>query len=169
VQRRAILAPGSVPAGGRRLRRAAWIALFVLGLFFWIPILLRARLGASAVTDKSAVDAQARCSPALPAPIAESQPAIPARSPTASCRPAALSSPIVVTTTILGKTRRAAIVNGRLYREGDKIAAGSELYRLAGVAEDRIELVALCPSAGAKRSVNLQAVPESDRDRSGSH
>jgi hypothetical protein len=75
----------------------------------------------------------------------------------------------VVTTTIIGKTRRAAIVNGRLYREGDKIAAGRELYRLAGVAEDRIELEALAPSAGVTRSVILQPAPESDRDRSTSH
>jgi hypothetical protein len=54
----------------------------------------------------------------------------------------ALTGRLVLTTTILGKTRRAAIINGRLYREGDKLVAGSELYRLASVAEDHIELVA---------------------------
>jgi hypothetical protein len=75
-----------------------------------------------------------------------------------------LTNSLVVTTTILGKTRRAAIVNGRLYRQGDKIASGSELYRLSGVAEDRIELVSL--GTGAKRSVPLKAAPESNSDPS---
>ncbi len=81
---------------------------------------------------------------------------------------AALTSRLLVTTTILGKTRRAAIVNGRLYREGDKIVAGSEQYRLTSVAEDRIDLVALAPSAGTKRSVMLQTTAESKSDPSGS-
>jgi hypothetical protein len=169
VQRNAISVLGPARLGGQRLRRAAWIALFVLGLFFWIPILLRARLGASAVTDKPATDARAASASELPASITESPAAISTLTPIASCHSTALKSRLVVTTTILGKTRRAAIVNGRLYREGDKIAAGSELYRLAGVAEDRIELVALAPSAGVKRSVTLQPAPESAGDHCGSH
>jgi hypothetical protein len=169
VQRNAISSLGPARLGGQRLRRAAWITLFVLGLFFWIPTLLRARLGASAVTDNPTVDARAGSTSDVPARIDELSAVNPALTPTASCRSAALTSRLVVTTTILGKTRRAAIVNGRLYREGDKIAAGSELYRLAGVTEDRIELVALAPSAGVKRLVTLQPAPESAGDHCVSH
>jgi hypothetical protein len=171
VQREAVSAPASAWLSRTRLRRVAWIALFGLGLFLWIPVLLRAKLGASAVTGKSAIAARANSTPALPAPveIAEGPPSIPPVSPTAGCGAAALTSRLVVTCTILGKTRRAAIVNGRLYREGDKIAAGREFYRLAGVAEDRIELVSLGPGAGVKRSVILQPTPESTCDRSDSH
>ena len=47
---------------------------------------------------------------------------------------------VVLTTTILGKTHRAAVVNGRLHREGDRIVIAGETFRLASVAEDRIEL-----------------------------
>jgi hypothetical protein len=169
VQRNAISVLAPAWPGGQRLRRAAWIALFVLGLFFWIPTLLRARLGASAVTDNLAGDARAASASELPTQITEPPAVIPAITSTTSCRSAALTSRLIVTTTILGKTHRAAIVNGRLYREGDKIAAGSELYRLAGVAEDRIDLVALAPSAGMKRSLTLQPAPESAGDRCGSH
>jgi hypothetical protein len=132
-------------------------------------VLLRARLGASAVTEKTAVDVPAATAPALGARLPELPSTSPALVPTASCRATMSMSRFVVTTTILGKTRRAAIVNGRLYREGDKIAAGSECYRLAGVAEDRIELVSLAPNAGVKHSVILQPASQSDHNRSGSH
>jgi hypothetical protein len=169
VPRKSSFAPASIRPRGKRLRRAAWITLFGLGLFFWIPTLLRARLGASAVTDKLTVGARADSTPLSPAPVKDVPPAIATVCPVTSCPIVEVSSRLVVTTTIVGKTRRAAIVNGRLYREGDKIAAGRELYRLAGVAEDRIELVALGPSAGVTRSVILQPASESDRDRSASH
>jgi len=169
VPRESSFAPAAIRPGGKRLKRAAWIALFGVGLFFWIPTLLRARLGASAVTDRLAVGARADSTPLLPASDKEVPSAIANVCPTASCPIVEVSSRLVVTTTIVGKTRRAAIVNGRLYREGDKIAAGRELYRLAGVAEDRIELVALAPGAGVTRSVLLQPPAESNRDRSASH
>jgi hypothetical protein len=157
----------SARATAARLRRFVWIGLFVLGLCFWIPALLRARLGASAVTDNAASDA--RTPVAAPACLTETAATTPIASSQGEGRlVAALTSRLLVTTTILGKTRRAAIVNGRLYREGDKIVAGSERYRLAGVAEDRIELVALAPSAGTKRSVMLQSTAESEGDPSGS-
>jgi hypothetical protein len=87
-----------------------------------------------------------------------------AASKSTSSRPLAVPSTLFVTTTILGKTRRAAIVNGRLYRQGDKIASGTELYRLSGVAEDRIELVSL--GTGAKRSVLLKATLKPNGDLS---
>ncbi len=157
----------SARATGERLRRAAWIGLFVLGLCFWIPALVRARLGASAVTDTAAGDA--RMPVTAPACLTETAATPPLASSHNEGHPvAALTSRLLVTTTILGKTRRAAIVNGRLYREGDKIVAGNELYRLTGVAEDRIDLVALAPSAGTKRSVMLQTTAESQGDPSGS-
>ncbi len=168
MQPHAISSPPFARGVGKRLGRAAWVGLFVLGLCFWGPALLRAKLGASTATDSSALDARASSIVAEPAPAVDAPATIP--SPTASCRAAAApTSRVVVTTTILGRSRRAAIVNGRLYREGDKIVAGSESYRLAGVSEDRIQLVALGPGAGAKRSVMLQPAPEPDRDPSGSH
>jgi len=157
----------SARATGDRLRRVAWIGLFVLGLCFWIPALVRARLGASAVTDAAASDS--RMPVTTPACLTETAATTPIASSQGEGHPvAALTSRLLVTTTILGKTRRAAIVNGRLYREGDKIVAGSERYRLTSVAEDRIELVALAPSAGTKRSVMLQTTAESESDPSGS-
>ncbi len=169
MPRESSFARAAIRPGGQRLRRAAWIALFGVGLFFWIPTLLRARLGASAVTDRLAVASVPASTPELPAPIQDFPPTIAAVDPITSCPIVEVSSRLVVTTTIVGKTRRAAIVNGRLYREGDKIAAGRELYRLAGVAEDRIELVALAPGAGVTRSVLLQPPAESNGDRSASH
>ncbi|HEV8003789.1 MAG TPA: hypothetical protein VGP63_28240 [Planctomycetaceae bacterium] len=169
MPRESRFAPAAIRPRGKRLRRAAWIALFGLGLFFWIPTLLRARLGASAVTDRPTVAERVASAPLSPEPTKEVSPTIATVGPIASCPTVEVSSRLVVTTTIVGRTRRAAIVNGRLYREGDKIAAGCELYRLAGVAEDRIELEALAPSAGVTRSVILQPAPESDRDRSASH
>jgi hypothetical protein len=169
VQLDAISASRIAPAVGTRLKRTACIALFVLGLCFWVPALLRAKLGASAATESATVDAAPPSDAASPTQIVAAPAAIssPAQS---TCGPTAvLKSKLDVTTTILGKTRRAAIVNGRLYREGDKIVAGSETYRLAGVAEDRVDLVALGPGAGAKRSVPLNLAPETDRDPPASH
>jgi hypothetical protein len=169
VQRNAISAHSFGRADGARLKRAAWIALFVLGLCFWIPGLLRARLGASAVTETPDVGSQTTSDVALPATMAEAPATIPAGS-AAICRAAAVpTSRLVVTATILGKSRRAAIVNGRLYREGDKVIAGSELYRLASVAEGRIDFVSLGPGCVTKRIVSLKASAESERDPSGSH
>jgi hypothetical protein len=169
VQLDAISAPRIALAGGTRLKRIACIALFVLGLCFWVPALLRAKLGASAATENSTVDAAPPSDVASPTQIVAAPAAISSPAQSAFGPAAVLKSKLQVTTTILGKTRRAAIVNGRLYREGDKIVAGSETYRLAGVAEDRVELVALGPGAGAKRSVPLNPATETDRDLSGSH
>ncbi len=120
------------------------------------------------MTDNAAGDA--RTTPAAgPACLTETEASTPIATSQSEGQPVvALTSRLLVTTTILGKTRRAAIVNGRLYREGDKIVAGSERYRLKCVAEDRIELVALSPSAGTKRSVMLQTSAESEGDPSGS-
>jgi hypothetical protein len=171
VQLHSISSPRTAPASGTRLKRSACIGLFVLGLCFWVPALLRAKLGASSATENATVDAPPLSYAAAPTQINEAPAAISSAPQGACCPAAVLKSKLRVTTTILGKTRRAAIVNGRLYREGDKIIAGAELYRLAGVAEDRIELVALGPGAGtgAKRSVMLNPTPEMDRDPCGSH
>jgi hypothetical protein len=48
---------------------------------------------------------------------------------------------LILSTTILGRTRRAAVINGRLCREGDQLLAGGETYRLTSVALDHVELV----------------------------
>jgi hypothetical protein len=123
-------------------------------------------LGAFAVTGSSNVDAP-QSSDAISATQIVEPPAKNSSLSSAVCRSAvALNSKLVVTTTILGRTRRAAIVNGRLYREGDRIGAGNELYRLAGIAEDHIDLVALAPIAGAKRSVTLNQAQAKNRDPS---
>ena len=169
MQLHAISVPRIAAAGGAQLKRTAWIALFVLGLCFWVPALLRAKLDASSATENATVEAAPSSDAASPTQIGDVPEAIPSPSQGACHAATVLKSKLHLTTTILGKTRRAAIVNGRLYREGDKIVAESELYRLTGVAEDRIELVALGPRAGAKRSVLLKPAPEADRDPSGSH
>lgn len=173
MQLRVISAPLPTRAGGKRLRQSAWIALFTLGLCFWIPALLRAKLGASAVTGNPAVEGQPSWIAGAAGPVGpalDPSATIVSSVSTGGCRATPTpSSPLIVTTTILGKTRRAALVNGRLYREGDRIVAASELYRLASVKEDRVELVSLAPCAGAKRSVMLRPTPDSDRAASGSH
>jgi hypothetical protein len=152
------------PAPGHRLRRPVWILLFVLGLFLWIPVVLRAKLGASASTQTPSAAVPS------PTPAMEASAAAPAVSLPAACEPApALTGRLVLTTTIVGKTRRAAIVNGRLYREGDKIVAGNERYRLAAVANDRIDLVGVGRSAGTKRQVHLDWSHESKVDQSAHH
>jgi hypothetical protein len=150
---------------GTRPRRIVWIALVVVGLCLGIPALVRARLSASAAPGNAGADGRPTGPPDASAP-AEINPA-----PPTACRPGVgLTSRLILATTILGKTRRAAVVNGRLYREGDTIVAGSEQYRLAGVAEDRIQLLALGAGAGQKRSVLLPSAadPKSDRDPCGS-
>ena len=157
------------PASGTRLKRAACIALFVLGLCFWVPALLRAKLDASAVTENAAVDAPPQADAVSSTQISEAPAAISSPSRSAGQASTLLKSKLHLTTTILGKTRRAAIVNGRLYREGDKIVAANELYRLASVAEGRIELVTLGPGAGSKHSVLLDPAVVTDRDPSVSH
>jgi len=62
----------------------------------------------------------------------------------------------VLTATILGKTRRAAVVNGRLHREGDRIIAAGELFRLTSVAEDRIELLRDGKELGGDRHLTVR-------------
>ncbi len=66
---------------------------------------------------------------------------------------------IVVTTTILGKTHRAAVVNGRLHREGDRIVIAGETFRLASVAEDRIELQTVGNHSASAHSLIIRRCP----------
>jgi hypothetical protein len=144
-------------------KRAAFIGLVLLGLVFWIPPLLRAT-----VNDGTAGDAEAAAG-APDGPVRDASRS--AESDAASCPPAAIAacgavrpanSPrsateaIVLTTTILGKTRRAAVVNGRLHREGDRIAAAGELFRLTSVAEDRIELLRDGNDLGGDRHLTVR-------------
>jgi len=139
-------------------KRAAFIGLVLLGLVFWIPPLLRAT-----VWDGTAGDGTVSDGPAGDADEIAGVSGGPSRDASHSAECGASSGPtmaiaacgavraanssrsameaIVLTTTILGKTRRAAVVNGRLHREGDRIVAAGELFRLTSVAEDRIELL----------------------------
>ena len=66
---------------------------------------------------------------------------------------------VVLTTTILGKTHRAAVVNGRLHREGDRIVIAGETFRLASVAEDRIELQPVGNHSASARSLIIRRAP----------
>jgi hypothetical protein len=160
VQRKIQSAARFAGTVGSRPRRIVWIAIVVLGLCLGIPALVRARLSASAAPGDASVDGRTA---AAPTEINST--------PSTAGRPrVTLTSRIELATTILGKTRRAAVVNGRLYREGDTIVAGNEQYRLAGVAEDGVELLALGAGAGQKRSVRLPPAAElqSERDSSGS-
>lgn len=165
MQRKTPAVTGLAARLGTRPRRVFWIATAVVGLCLVIPALVKARLSASAAPENASGGGRAAGSPGAVA-AAEISPA-----PPATCRPGvALPNRLVLATTIVGKTRRAAVVNGRLYREGDTIVAGSEQYRLAGVADDRVELVALGAGAGQKRSVVLPsaAANTSHRDPCGS-
>ncbi len=47
---------------------------------------------------------------------------------------------VVLTGTIIGKARRGAILNGRLYREGDTISAQGHRFRVATVSSERVVL-----------------------------
>ena len=67
---------------------------------------------------------------------------------------------VIVTATILGKSRRAAVVNGRVRREGDRFVVADELFRLVSVAEDRVELLRDGPESGGDRSLTVRTTPE---------
>ena len=148
-------------------KRAAFIVLVLLGLGFWIPPLLRATVWDGTVADGDAVagvpdgpvhdesgtaesDVSSGTARAGAAGVA-----VPAASSSRSATEA-----IVLTTTILGKTRRAAVVNGRLHREGDRIIAAGEVFRLTSVAEDRIELLRDGKDAGGDRHLTVRMVAQ---------
>jgi hypothetical protein len=138
-----------------------------LGLAFWIPPLLRATVWDGTVNDGTTAEADeaagmsggsdrdaspsAECDaisgPKMAAARGIVRAALSARS---------ASEAIVLTATILGKTRRAAVVNGRLHREGDRIVAAGELFRLTSVAEDRIELLRDGKELGGDRHLTVR-------------
>jgi hypothetical protein len=130
-------------------KRAAFSVLVLLGLAFWIPPLLRATVSDEAAGGSGVADAPVGdLSDGHDANASRSEAGNtfdPLRAVTDTVGRAnssgAAAEPIVLTTTILGKSRRAAVVNGRLHREGDRISAAGEFYRLTSVAEDRIELL----------------------------
>ncbi len=144
-------------------KRAAFTVLVVVGLVFWIPPLLRATVGdgddVAASPDDSGRNApstsDADFSGTGPADIAMGD--LPAANSSRSGTDA-----IVLTATILGKSRRGAIVNGRLHREGDRIVVAGELFRLACVSEDRIELLRDGKDSGGDRHRTIRMTPQHD-------
>jgi hypothetical protein len=69
------------------------------------------------------------------------------------------SADIVLTSTILGSSRRAAVINGRLYREGDRLVLSGDTFKLASVAENRIELQHDRKKTGRRTRVIVRTIP----------
>ena len=93
--------------------------------------------------DSAGTSASEPTLPCKPSPL-------PARPVSARPVPRRLESPgIVLTATILGKTQRAAVINGRLRREGDAVMIADTCYRLTNVGEDHIELLRTGRPSGA--------------------
>jgi hypothetical protein len=147
-------------------KRAAFTVMVVLGLVFWIPALLRATVGDgnevagqpeySVADTPSTLDADISAAKPAAATTDDSQAGNSSRSGTDA---------IVLTAAILGKTRRAAIVNGRLHREGDRIAVAGELFRLTSVTEDRIELLRAGKGSEGDRHLTIRMMARHDNTK----
>jgi hypothetical protein len=139
-------------------RTTLYVGLAVAGLAFWIPPLLRATMSEGESSTNPTVESSSAEPHSLDASAIDESKlemtrlsridgtmVISFASFAAPDRNAAAlrSNPnaIVLTTTIIGARRRAAVINGRLYREGDKFSARGESFQLANVFEDHIELV----------------------------
>ncbi len=123
-------------------KRTAFIVLIVAGLILWIPPLLRATVGEGVDVGSLSAETRDLSSRASNEESADGPKATSTRLsyPTVDKPSLTGADRIVLTATILGKTRRAAIINGRLYREGDHIVAAGEPLRLTSVGENRVEL-----------------------------
>jgi hypothetical protein len=149
------------PAGQRInwAKHATFVVLVVCGLIFWVPALLRATVGDTQATA-AALDDAARSRDRSATADATEASAKPGGllSETVLCveRPRSAADCLVLTSTILGKSRRAAIVNGRLHRQGDRILAAGELFQLTRVADDRIELSREVGNAGGAAAGDRQ-------------
>ena len=134
-------------------KHAAFTVLVVFGLVFWIPPWLRATVGetgdALTTPDNSPREALANDGDFANTKLL----ATPDANRTAANALPAGKERIVLTTTILGKTHRAAVINGRLHREGDRIAIAGDTFRLTSVAEDRIELQTVGNHAASAHSL----------------
>jgi hypothetical protein len=140
-------------------KHAAFTVLVVLGLVFWIPPWLRATVGETgdaltppddAPREALASDGEFATTKLLETPHANR----------AAASVAPLGKDVVVlTATILGKSHRAAVVNGRLRREGDRIVIAGETFRLASIAEDRIELQTVGSHSASARALVIRRAP----------
>lgn len=147
-------------------KRAAFTVMVVLGLVFWIPALLRATVGDGdevagqpeySVPDTSSTsDGDISAAKPAAAKTDDSQASNSSRSGTDA---------IILTAAILGKTQRAAIVNGRLHREGDRIAVAGELFRLTSVAEDRIEILRAGKGSEGDRHLTIRMMARHDNTK----
>jgi hypothetical protein len=137
-------------------KHAAFTVLVVLGLVFWLPPWLRATVGESgdgltspdnSPSETFASDGEFTTTKLLETPDANL---------TAATALPFGKDVIVLTTTILGKNHRAAVVNGRLHREGDRIVIAGETFRLTSVAEDRIKLQTVDSHSASARSIIIR-------------
>jgi hypothetical protein len=139
-------------------RTTIYVGLALAGLAFWIPPLLRATMSAGESSTNPTVESSSAEPHSLDASsldesklettglsridgtilISFASFATPDRSAAA---PRSNPNAIVLTTTIIGALRRAAVINGHLYREGDNFSTRGESFQLANVFEDHIELV----------------------------
>ncbi len=155
------LVPHVLPLRRRRNwpKHAAFTVLVVLGLAFWIPPWLRATVGETGdgvtPSDDSPREALASDDEFTTTKLLEA----PDANLTATNAPHACKDMVVLTATILGKTHRAAVVNGRLHCEGDRIVIAGETFRLASVAEDRIELQPVGNHSASARSLIIRRAP----------
>jgi hypothetical protein len=150
------------PAAKKRtwLTRAAFSLLVLLGLSFRLPPLLRATVGDAGETAGTPIDS-AGTSASEP-DRAQTHSAASANGLCAACSTRLESPGIVLTATILGKTRRAAVINGRLRREGDAVMVADTCYRLTKVGEDRIELLRTGRPSGGDRQLSIRLASSRD-------
>ncbi len=139
-------------------RRVGFAVFVAGGLYFSIAPLLRATVG-----DRSHTSSACRSSDSESFESSSAREDSPEKRTLAPSRANGLihasfhsnvdDGGLVLAGTVLGKNRRAAVVCGRLYREGDTILARGRTYRLKHVADDRIEVSPEGSTSPARRIV----------------
>lgn len=162
------MASPELPAGKKInwSKHAALSALIGVGLVFGIPPLLRATVGETG-QNSEALDESACASP----PISDGGAATPTGADiTARALPRSDSCPagrnaVVLTTTIVGKFGRAAVINGRLHREGDRLAIAGDMFRLTRVAIDQVEVIPDGDSSAVNRRLTIRTTSQRDHTK----
>lgn len=87
-------------------------------------------LFAVADTEEPATGPEVRITPSVP----------PGARTTSLAKP--LAPQLELNSTMVGRTRRVALLNGRLYHQGQDVTANGQRYRLASVESERVRLTA---------------------------